>query len=65
MISYILVALGGAILLALGAGIIARKLLGISLTWAIVVGAVVFTGLLFVPMKTHAVVVTMPAPKSN
>ncbi|MGA7711012.1 MAG: hypothetical protein WCA81_03860 [Rhizomicrobium sp.] len=57
---YILEGLVAAILMALIAGVIARKLLKLSMIWAIIVGAVVFTGLLFVPIKTHVVTLEMP-----
>lgn len=55
---------GFAALLALGASIVALKAFKLAPIWAVVIGIAVFTGLQF-PIKTHAVMLEMPRPKSN
>ena len=50
-----------AALLALGASLLALKKFKVAPTWAVVIGISVFAILHF-PIRTHAVMLTMPNP---
>ena len=51
-------------LIALAVAIAALRWFKLGPIWAVVIGMVVFTGLQF-PIKTHAVMLEIPRPKSN
>ena len=55
---------GIAALLSLGATLIALKVFKLAPAWAVVIGIVVLTGL-YLPLRTHAVRIEIPQPKSN
>jgi len=55
---------GVSALIALAAALSALRWFKLAPLWAVVIGMVVFTGLQF-PIKTHAVLLEMPRPKSN
>ena len=64
MTTYDLIEWGVSAILALGASLIVLKVFRLAPVWAVVIGMIVFTGLQF-PIKTHAVMIDMPRPKSN
>jgi len=51
-------------LLSLGVSLIALKMLKLSPLWAVLIGMVVFAAIWF-PIRTHAVMIKMPAPTTN
>lgn len=51
-------------LLALAVSLVALRFFKLAPTWALIIGTVVFTGLQF-PLRTHAVLLEMPRPKSH
>jgi hypothetical protein len=55
---------GVSALIALAAAIAALRWFKLGPIWAVVIGMAVFTGLQF-PIRTHAVMLEMPLPKSN